>query len=900
MLRANGKEALTTQLDQYTPSPFLVKKTEISIDLTTTPVTAASVLYLTINPDAQSAVTELTLDGENMDLESVRVNDMTLTPGDYTLTDKSLTIPQNKLPNTAVFCVATKTKLRKNTDLFGLYETNGMVLVKAESQGMRRMIYCLDRPDVQSSYEVTLIGDKAKHPVLLSNGVLTSDTILPDDKHIATWKDEVPKPTYLFAMVAGKLDKYEDSYVTKSGRKIPISLYADAASIQQCLFGIEIIKKSWDFDQQVFGVECDLPEHKLVGITQYAAGASETTTLNLFNLQYLAADVKTTTNRNFITTANTVSHEVFHGWSGNHVTIRDWFNLSLKEGLTTFRASLFLENLFGRTLIRTLFGKLPDEPRASRPDSYVSVRNLYSIAAYDKAAEIFRMIMLMMGEKNFYQAITNYFNRYKGQAVTLEDLLQTLSASAKLDLMTTMPWFTETGIVELAVTEKYDAENQQYSLTFKQSTPGKEHVKRPIPVVIGLLDPSGAEFEKDTLCLVEDDEQTFTFDFIPSKPVPSLLRSYSALVKLKYDYSREDLLDLMLKDSDFPNRRIAFNQYILMLVKDFCAGKPVEISDDLIDAYLKLLGEKSIDQWARSLAMDIASEEEMVDALGSANMVGIRTARNLIMTTLAEKLQTRLQAVLANLQATPDVINPQFPQFDIRNAGKRSMIYSCQKLLARVSPDDIADNLQKQFFATLGSNMNDVLTALTLLLELNEEAAQNAMNYFYTCYQSNTLAVNLWFGLQAGAHSNGVVDNVRKLMDHPAFNITIPNKVYSLFRPFIRNLYGFHAESGVGYELLREVILKVDAINPQVASVLFDAFVNWDKYDKSRQKMMYQQLLIMADSNISKDVREKLDAALKKGNPLQTSPVVLRSQLFVAPNAQQEQAKKAGPNLCHH
>ncbi len=899
MQRPAAQASQKFNLGDYRAPVYVTDTIELAIDLTTTPARVKSQLRIRPNPSLPAMHTSLLLDGEKMELVSVYVNDIPLSQEEYTLTENSLTIHANKVPIAFEFTVSIETLIQNHADLFGKYEVDGVVLIKAETQGMRRVTYMQDSPDVRSKYEVTLIGDKKSHPILLCNGVLTKEYDLSNGRHAAVWSDDVPKPSYLFAMVAGHLAKRQDKFITRSGREVPIILYADHASLHKCSYAIEVIKQAWRFDEEIYGVECDLPEHKVVGIAQYAAGASETTTLNLFNLQNLVAEPSTSSDKSFLQTANTVSHEVFHGWSGNHVTIRDWFNLSVKEGLTVYRAYEWLGKFFGSALIRTMFGKIPDESSASRPDSYVSVRNLYSLASYDKAAEIFRMMMLMMGESVFHQAVHEFLVDHDGQSVTLEDMLESMCMSSGMNLLPTLSWFTESGFVDLQVEDHYDEVNQRYSLTFKQSSTAPNYKVRPIPVLLGLLDHHGDVYENDTLIIIDQAEQTISFDNMHNRPVPSLLRSYSALVKLKYEYSDDDLLLLMQFDTDFPNRRIAFNKYIISLVRGYCAGNEIHFNDAMLSAYRKMIVDTRYGLWERAMALEMTSEEELVDELGFANINQIREARKLILTTIANELHGDWQAAFINLQSQPDVEDTQLPGFDVRNAGKRAMIACCQKYLACVAPDAVISNLRQQFKAALGANMNDALSALNMLSELNTQLAQQALDQFYSYYQGNQLAINYWFGVQASAHSENTVAKVRQLLQHPAFKMNVPSVLLSLFRPFVRNVDGFHARSGAGYELLADVVIQLDQFNPQMASSLVGPLTRWDSCDKERQKLMYMQLQRLLQATQSKDVREKIIAALQKGNPLSTSP--LAGRLMALP---QTVVARASPEteqkLCKH
>lgn len=419
------------RLNDYKVLDYLIKHIDLELNLSKKPVQSKTVLTIEPNPKAKSYSLDLELDGENMLLESIFLDGKELSPEEYEITKDSLII--KNIPQGRTFTLETTTHLGENTDLFGLYETEGVILVKAETEGLRRVLYCHDRPDNLATYKTTIIANKEDYPVLLSNGSLIAKKDLDEGLHSVTWLDNVPKPSYLFALVAGKLQKSVTYFKTRSDRQLPIEFYVPPAATSKCDFAKEVLKEAMRWDEEVFDLDCELPQHMVAGVDKYASGASEPTGLNLFNTANLFATPATRTDADFLRVLEVVAHEYFHYWSGDRVTIRDWFNLPFKEGLTTFRAAMFRERLFGTDLIRMIDGKNLDE-RAPRQDTYTNVRSLYTAAAYEKSADIFRMMMLYMGEKTFYQEMSKFLKNNDGQAVTLEDVLASLSNSTGKDM----------------------------------------------------------------------------------------------------------------------------------------------------------------------------------------------------------------------------------------------------------------------------------------------------------------------------------------------------------------------------------------------------------------------------------------------------------------------------------
>ncbi|CAM3022643.1 aminopeptidase [Legionella steigerwaltii] len=865
------------RLSDYEVLDYLVKHIDLEIDLSKKPVQSKSVLTIEPNPKSPSHSVDLELDGENMFLESIMLDGKKLSQEEYEITENSLII--KNIPKGRAFTVETTTRLGENTDLFGLYETEGTVLVKAETEGLRRVLYCHDRPDNLATYKTTIIAKKEDYPVLLSNGSLIEQKDLDNGLHCVTWLDKVPKPSYLFALVAGKLQKSVTYFKTRSDRELPIEFYVPPAATAKCDFAKEALKEAMRWEEEIFELECELPQHMVAGVDKYASGASEPTGLNLFNTANLFATPETRTDADFLRVLEVVAHEYFHYWSGDRVTIREWFNLSFKEGLTTFRAAMFRERLFGTDLIRMLDGKNLDE-RAPRQDTYTNVRSLYTAAAYEKSADIFRMMMLFLGEKAFYKGMTQFLKDNDGGAVTLEDVLQSLSKSTGKDMGPFLRWFTEPGIPQLTVTDEYDEKAKRYTLKFKT----KDGKGRPIPIVVGLLNKNGKEIQGDMTIMVDKPEMKFHFDHIDSRPTPSLLRSFSAPVQLEFAHSSEQLLLLMQHDSNLYNRCEAANKLITQMVKDYCSGNSLAFTPEFFNVYRKLISEasSSLNYWVFAELISIPTEEILFSNLQNQDFEKIAKARQLIQSQLAKELKEDILLMQKSLEKLPVSKNSSFKSFDILSAGLRRLKHVCHSYLISVQQEKTESSLIEQFNNSLGKNMTDCISALSLLLNNNCSQSSKLLERFYDYWQSDPGAVNYWFNVQTAAHSEHVVKLVEQLMVHPAFDLSNPNKVYALLGTFIKNPYGFHAISGKGYQLIVDVILKLEKINPTLAARVTEEFNGWDKYDEKRQQLMLTQLEFMSANATTDDVRNMAKKGLDKRKL--EPPLPIQQMFFGLPN----------------
>jgi aminopeptidase N len=849
------------KLSDYKVLDFFVSHVDLEIDLTQKPVLSKARLLIKPNPLSSSRATDLELDGENMKLRAIRLNGEVLSEDRYEVTPHSLIV--KNIPQNESFTLETETSLGENTDLFGLYETEQTVLVKAETEGLRRVLYCHDRPDNLATYKTTIIANKSDYPVLLANGELINKTKKDaNGVHSVTWFDTVPKPSYLFALVAGKLQKSTTYFQTRKGRELPIEFYVPPEATAKCDFAKEVLKAAMQWDELVFNLGCDLPQYMIAGVDKYASGASEPTGLNLFNTANLYATNAARTDTDILRVLEVVAHEFFHYWSGDRVTIRDWFNLSFKEGLTTYRAAAFREDLFGTDLVRILDGKNLDE-RAPRQSTYTAVRRLYTAAAYEKSADIFRMIRLTVGADLFYKGMTKFLSESDGKAVTLEDILDSLSLSTEIDLHPYLAWFTESGIPQVTVTDDYDPEQCCYTLKFK-TTDGKQ---RPIPMVLGLLNNKGKELLDDTALMLDKPEMEFRFLGIDVKPIPSLLRSFSAPVILNFEYNDKDLLVLMQHDSNVYNRCEAAKKFITRMISRYCAGTPLEINAEFVTVYRSLLADNSLDKWLLAELISLPTEETLNADLDAPNFEKIAQGRQIILKEMANQLGLDFLKLVNKIRQEFSEARSPFTNFNIDAAGVRRLKEECYSYLLCCEIPNIAQELVEQFDTNLGKNMTETIAALSLLANANFDKLDELLDRFYQYWKGDTHALNYWFNLQAAAHAPTVVRRVEQLMQHPAFDLSNPNKVFALLGPFIKNPYGFHALSGDGYRLVADTILKLEKINPTLAANLTEKLATWERYDSVRQKMMLESLIKIRDDATSSDVLTIVKKALEKVKP---------------------------------
>ncbi|WP_321836967.1 aminopeptidase N [Pseudomonas kulmbachensis] len=874
-------------LKDYQAPEYLIDETHLTFELFEDHTLVHAQLVMRRNPARGAGFPALMLDGQQLELLSVKLDDAELTAVDYQLDDSHLTLH----PTTAQFVVDTSVRIHPetNTALEGLYKSGGMFCTQCEAEGFRKITYYLDRPDVMSTFTTTVVAEQHRYPILLSNGNPIASGPDEDGRHWATWEDPFMKPAYLFALVAGDLWCVEDTFTTMSERTVALRIYVEPENIDKCQHAMTSLKKSMRWDEETYGREYDLDIFMIVAVNDFNMGAMENKGLNIFNSSAVLARAETATDAAHQRVEAIVAHEYFHNWSGNRVTCRDWFQLSLKEGFTVFRDSEFSADMNSRTVkriqdvafLRTHQFAEDAGPMAHavRPDSFIEISNFYTLTVYEKGSEVVRMIHTLLGAEGFRKGSDLYFERHDGQAVTCDDFIKAMEDANGADLIQFKRWYSQAGTPRLAVSEHYDAQQKTYSLTFAQScpaTPDKvEKLPFVIPVELGLLNAQGAEIAlqlagetaasgTSRVLSVTEAEQTFTFIGVNQKPLPSLLRGFSAPVKLSFAYSRDQLMFLMQHDTDGFNRWDAGQQLSVQVLQELIAqhqrGEALVMDQRLVEALRSVLGNPELDQAMVAEMLSLPGEAYLTEISDVADVDAIHIAREFARKQLAdslfEGLWARYQANRAVSKVTPYLAEAE--HFARRALQNIALSY----LMLTGKPDVLAAALE-QFEHS--DNMTERLTALAVLINSPFEAEKAAaLASFAEQFKDNPLVMDQWFSVQAGSTQPGGLQRVRELMEHPAFNIKNPNKVRALVGAFAgQNLINFHAADGSGYRFLADLVIQLNAFNPQIASRQLAPLTRWRKYDSARQALMKAELERIRNSGeLSSDVFEVVSKSL--------------------------------------
>lgn len=811
----------------------------------------------------------LVLNGEHLKLLSVKLDG---TEPDHTVDDKFLTINVHDVEE-FVLEVETEIDPASNTRLEGLYMSGGNWCTQCEAEGFRTITYFQDRPDVMATFKVRLEADKKTCPVLLSNGNLIEEGDLPDDdsRHFALWHDPFPKPCYLFALVAGQLVYIEDTFKTQANREVLLRIYVRDGDQEQCDWAMESLKNSMKWDEDKYGREYELDRFNIVAVSDFNMGAMENTSLNIFNTALVLAHQDTATDTDFERVEGVIAHEYFHNWTGNRVTCRDWFQLSLKEGLTVFRDQCFsadmnspeVQRINDVAMLRRLQFAEDAGPMAHpvRPDNYMEINNFYTVTVYEKGAEVIRMQNTLLGPETYRKATDLYFDRHDGEAVTCEDFVQCMADASGKDLDQFFLWYQQAGTPVVKATGTYDETSRAYTLELTQDipdTPGQKD-KKPmhIPVKVGLIGPNGDDMAEQMLELTEAN-QSFTFENIPSKPVPSILRGFSAPVKLQIDLSEDDLRFLMVNDNDGFNRWEAGRKYFLSTLQTMI-NDGSDVPDSFIKAYDALLDDALHPEMDKSLIAQaisvpdipsIAQEQKVVDT------DAIHAAREKMLNTIAEKCSNKLEQIY-QANRSPD-------KFELTGAarGQRVLQNTVMLILSNRLTEDDAARAQEHY--KTAHNMTDRMAAFYLGCALDGPVHDEIVSDFYNKFKEYPLVVDKWFTGQAAIHLPKTMNIVKELRNHPDFNIKNPNRVRALYAAFgMGNPVRFHDTSGEGYKFLVDAIIELNSINPQIASRLLTPLREWRRYTPDRQKIMKAELERIRDlKDLSPDVFEVVSKTL--------------------------------------
>jgi aminopeptidase N len=875
----------TIYLKDYTPPAYLIEQIDLHIDLTEDITTVTSKLKLAKNAMSDDHSGRIVLDGVDLILKSVKLDNRQLGPADYTVTKDCLKI--NGLPDNCRLEIQTEIKPQENTSLEGLYKSSGNFCTQCEPEGFRKITYALDRPDVMSRYSTTLVADKEKYPVLLSNGNLVASGELEGGRHWVKFEDPHKKPTYLFALVAGDLVRAEKTFTTRSGREVGIRVFVQRQNAEKCEHALRSIVKAMKWDEDRFGREYDLDVFMVVAVDDFNAGAMENKGLNIFNSKYVLAKPETATDDDFESIEAVIGHEYFHNWSGNRVTCRDWFQLSLKEGFTVFRdqqftaemTSLAVKRIKDVNVLRTYQFREDAGPLVHpvRPASYVEINNFYTLTVYNKGAEVVRMVYNLLGEPTFRKGCDLYFDRYDGQAVTTDDFIQAMQEASRVDLSQFKLWYSQAGTPELKIDEKYDERNKSYSLTIAQTCPvtadqSQEKMPFHIPFAMGLMDREGNDLQlkqagetetsptKTRVLELRRKAETFNFVDVPSRPVLSALRGFSAPVRLLIEHSDEDLAFLMANDSDEFNRwdaaqRLA-TRIIERVVNASRRSEMMEVAPGLIAAIRKTLIDDRLDKRLIVQAISLPSETYLAEQADIIDPQIIHEARLFVLRTIAAELKDDFLSLYhANIDEGPYTI-------DGKSIGERKLKNACLGYLMGLDDEQSRKICLSQF--KQANNMTDEIAALVCLANSESQQRTSALDEFYNKWQTEPLVIDKWFAIQATSRLENTFENVARLREHPDFNIKNPNRVRSLVGAFSQaNLANFHDPSGRGYQFLTENVIEIDRFNPQVAARLLTPLSQWRKFEPERRSLMKSQLeRIRANAKVSKNVLEIVSKSL--------------------------------------
>jgi len=888
MTTSSDSKMLVKRRADYQPSTHLIDTIDLVIELheEQTYVTATS--DVRANTQASMVSTTLALDGEHLKLESVKVDGKMLRSDRYQLTDAQLILLD--LPEQFTLEIKTTIKPQENTTLMGLYRSGDIFCTQCEAEGFRRITYYLDRPDVLARFTTTIVANRARYPVLLSNGNLIDSGDLSDGLHWMKWADPFPKPCYLFAMVAGDLDFIEDTYTTLSDRVVALRIFSEKGHIDKCQYAMTSLKKAMHWEEKHYGREYDLDIFMIVAIQDFNFGAMENKGLNIFNAKCIWADPHVATDADYAHIDSTVAHEYFHNWTGNRVTCRDWFQLCLKEGLTVFRDQSFSADIGSQVVERIdqvdylrLF-QFPEDagPMAHpiRPEAYIEINNFYTTTIYDKGAEVYRLLFHILGEQAFRAGIAYYFKHFDGQAVTCEDLIHSFEVASDSDLTQFRLWFSQSGTPELWVSAVYDDVKKQWAMTVKQQIP-KTPTQLPqqpmhIPFKIGLLDQQGREIKchlkgeahrttDDSIVLnLTQAEETFIFTDIHAQPIPSLLRDFSAPVKCCYEYTEQELAFLMAHDVNGFSRWEAGQQYAMkligQLITDWQTGRALHLSPAYVEAFEAVLTDAQTDSALLARLLEMPSEVYIAESLPVIDVEAVHTVRH----WLQQQLATIFKDVFKAVYERAFVKTPY--EYTIEFAGQRALKNTCLDYLTQLDSLDMYRLAFRQF--EQADNMTDRVAALRCLTDTDCEERQRALDQFYRDWQHEPLVIDKWFGVQAISILPNTLDCVKALLDHPAFNFKNPNRVRSLIGLFAKsNFIRFHEPSGAGYEFVTDMILKLNETNPMVAARLVEPFTHFRRYDSTRQQLMRAQLKRMVEfPALSKDLYEVVSKSLSLEN----------------------------------
>ena len=872
----NASEPAATRLADYSPPPFLVDEVDLDFELGDKRTLVRAKLKVRRNP-AVAPAADLILDGRGLETRAVRIDGEAVSGNRVEIAAETLTV--RDAPDTFVLDTEVAIRPGANKSLEGLYASSGNLCTQCEAEGFRKITWLPDRPDVMARYRTRIVADPKRFPVLLSNGNDIERGTLDDGRQYVVWEDPYPKPTYLFALVAGRLECVEDTFTTRSGREVALRIYVEPHNIDRCDHAMRSLKRAMRWDEDVYDLEYDLDVFMIVAVDDFNMGAMENKGLNIFNSAYVLARPDTATDTDFAAIETVIAHEYFHNWTGNRVTCRDWFQLSLKEGLTVFRDQQFSADMALRTLKRIRDVRLlrthqfPQDagPMAHpvRPDSYIEISNFYTVTIYNKGAEVIRMLHTLLGEEGFKAGMRLYFERHDGQAVTTGDFVAAMEAASDMDLDQFRRWYAQAGTPVLTARGTHDAARSQYVLDIEQHTPATpgqpEKLPLHVPVRMALLGEDGADVplhcaesnlagETEAVLELREPRRTFRFSNVPTCPVPSLVRGFSAPVKVEIERGDDELAFLISNETDQFNRWDAVQEYatrlMLRMMEERLAGSELAVPDSFVCAMGTLLRDDAVDPAFLAEALTLPSESNLADRMDVIAVEAVHEVREAVKAALARRLEDAFASVCdANRSRGPY-------RFDAESVGRRSLANVCLRYLMELDDPRVRSRCRRQL--ETADNMTDAFAALACFADASVAEREERLAWFEARWEDDPLVLDKWFALQATSRLPDTLDRVRGLVRHRRFDIENPNRVRALIGAFCHsNQRRFHDAAGEGYGFLSEHVLAIDAFNPQSAARLLGAASRWRRLDANRGSLLRTELeRIAAAPKLSKDCYE--------------------------------------------
>ncbi len=871
----------------YAEPDYWIDTVALDFDLGEDETFVTAELGVRRNAQVSGDAPPLVLVGEALELLEVAIDDEVLPASRFHTTDLDLTI--DRVPARFTLRTRVRIKPQENTTLAGLYRTSGNFCTQCEAMGFRRITYFLDRPDVMAVYSTTITADATRYPVMLSNGNRVHAETLAGGRHRVRWEDPFPKPSYLFALVAGDLRCHAGQFVTRSGREVALEIWVEPQNVERCDHALESLKNAMKWDEEVFGLEYDLDIYMVVAVNDFNMGAMENKGLNVFNSKYVLAQPESATDDDYEGIEGVIGHEYFHNWTGNRVTCRDWFQLTLKEGLTVFRDQLFSADMTSEPVKRiddvlvlraTQFAE-DAGPMAHpiRPESYISMDNFYTSTVYNKGAEVIRMYHTFLGAEGFRRGMDLYFERHDGAAVTCDDFRAAMADANGFDFEQFGRWYSQAGTPLVEGSGEWDGANGQYRLTLRQSYPETDYAtdaaRAPLhmPVAMGLLDSTtgaalplrlagDAPGETPTHRVLDfrEAEQVYVFEGVANRPVASLFRGFSSPIRLKMERSHEDLAFLMANDEDAFNRWDAGQELATELLLAFAAGvaegRTLTLDPLFSDAFGRVLGDAELDGSLKALALTLPGEKTLGQEMDVIDPDALHTAREFMRSALGRAHAEALRAVYDACAETGPYSNDKHA-IDRRRLRNTALAY-----LMAADPEAGTALAAAQF--DTANNMTDASAALSLLADAQGPEREAALSAFYARWHDDPLVLDKWFSIQAGSRRPDALECVIALASHADFSLKNPNRLRSLVGAFCAgNQVHFHRSDGAGYRFLADIVIELDPLNPQLASRMVSIFNPWKRFDAGRQALMRGELeRIAARTPLSKDVFEIVGRAL--------------------------------------